>query len=134
MSSSTLEDHLDSLSTTEGVIGVVICDATGNPIRDTFPDVDRSVAVKYAQVAAQLARDAYPVGYLMSATAAAVASKEGTSPTSPDSEAPQEFGYGAKPPSEPVVSLRVRSRTVEFFIKIHPKYSIIVVQDPGMAA
>ncbi len=56
-----VNEKLDTLSTTAGVVGVVVCDANGIPIRDTFPDIDRSQALQYAQMANGLVQEAWEV-------------------------------------------------------------------------
>lgn len=98
MAASAIEDMLDTLSVTAGVIGVVICDADGTPIRDNFRDLDRSQAIKCAAVAAEVMRDAVRVGDL-------------------------EGG---------LTSLRVRTTTIELFIKTNGKHIIVVMQDPRL--
>jgi predicted regulator of Ras-like GTPase activity (Roadblock/LC7/MglB family) len=52
-----VEEILDALSVSPGVLGVVVCTKDGTPIRDTFAEIDRAVAIKYANIAAALIRD-----------------------------------------------------------------------------
>ena len=61
MASEQIEDILDALSSTAGVVGVVICDSNGVPIRDTFASLDRAQAISYANCAALLVRDTLPI-------------------------------------------------------------------------
>ena len=98
MAAEAVEDVLDSLSNTGGVIGVVVCDHNGIPARDTFQELDRGLAINYAQAAASIAREALPL----------VAKDGGLS------------------------SIRVRTQTVELFIKANERYLLVVVQDPSV--
>ena len=52
------------LASASGVLGVVVCTRDGTPIRDTFPDLDRTQAIQYATMAAVLAKDAHSVASL----------------------------------------------------------------------
>ncbi|KAH9578750.1 Roadblock/LAMTOR2 domain [Trypanosoma melophagium] len=61
MAAGRVESVLELLTYTKGVSGVVVCNREGDPIRDSFQDLDRSVAVQYADMAANLARDAAPL-------------------------------------------------------------------------
>ena len=56
--SDRVEAVIEALTYTKGVIGVVVCTAQGIPIRDSFPDFDRSQAIQYAEVASELVRGA----------------------------------------------------------------------------
>ena len=56
-----VEDILDALSATGGVVGIVISTYDGIPIRDTFAELDRSVAVTYAAFAADLLSTSKPL-------------------------------------------------------------------------
>jgi predicted regulator of Ras-like GTPase activity (Roadblock/LC7/MglB family) len=67
MASEQIENLLDSLANANGVLGVVLCTYGGLPIRDTFPDLDRTQAIQYATMAATLARDAKEVAELQNA-------------------------------------------------------------------
>jgi predicted regulator of Ras-like GTPase activity (Roadblock/LC7/MglB family) len=100
MSADKIEDILDGLSSTAGVIGVVICDVNGIPIRDTFAALDRSQAIAYANTAALLVRDTLPIV--------------------------KEDGG--------LTTLRVRTSTVEFLVRVSPQYLIVIVQDPQLAS
>ena len=61
MAEETITDTLDALSSTGGVVGVVVSTANGLPIRDTFPELDRSTACAYAAFAADLTSTAKPL-------------------------------------------------------------------------
>jgi len=56
-----VEDILDALSATGGVVGLVVCTYDGIPIRDTFAELDRSIAVTYASFAADLVSTSKPL-------------------------------------------------------------------------
>ncbi|KAH8604873.1 Roadblock LC7 domain [Trypanosoma vivax] len=58
MASERVESVLEHITYTKGVVGVVVCNNEGEPIRDSFQDLDRSRAVAYSRLAADLARDA----------------------------------------------------------------------------
>ena len=64
MAAESIEETLDMLANSSGVLGVVLCTTEGIPIRDTFPDLDRSEAIRYAAIAASLCRDAKEVAEL----------------------------------------------------------------------
>lgn len=105
---SEIDDYLESLTTTVGVLGVVVNDAaTGNPIRDTFAEVDRTIAMRYGQIGTQLLRDAREIGTL------------------------DKYHGGGEEAG--VAALRIRTKTVELFIKANSRYQIVVVQDPTMS-
>lgn len=53
-----VEAAVEHLTFSPGVLGVVVCDRDGIPIRDSFQDVDRSRAVRMAEVASELCRAA----------------------------------------------------------------------------
>jgi predicted regulator of Ras-like GTPase activity (Roadblock/LC7/MglB family) len=59
--SSKIEAIIEHMTFTKGVIGVVVCNSAGVPIRDSFQEVDRSRAIAYAELAAELARSAEAV-------------------------------------------------------------------------
>ena len=63
-----VEELVESVAFIKGVIGVVVCDAEGTPIRDTFPGVDRSQAIAHAQKAAELVQDAVAIAKLEGST------------------------------------------------------------------
>ncbi|ESL11901.1 hypothetical protein TRSC58_00340 [Trypanosoma rangeli SC58] len=56
-----VESVLELLTYTKGVAGVIVCNRDGEPIRDSFQDLDRTKAVEYADMAAELAREAAPL-------------------------------------------------------------------------
>ena len=53
-----IESIMEQLTFTSGVLGVVICNSEGIPIRDSFSDMDRSQAINYAAMAADLVKGA----------------------------------------------------------------------------
>lgn len=53
-----IESIIEVLTFTKGVVGVVVCNREGIPIRDSFPEVDRSRAIAHAAAAAELTRTA----------------------------------------------------------------------------
>jgi predicted regulator of Ras-like GTPase activity (Roadblock/LC7/MglB family) len=61
MATEIVEEILDSLSSTGGVIGVVVCTNDGIPIRDTFAELDRSIAVTYSAFASDLVTTSKPL-------------------------------------------------------------------------
>ncbi|ESS68575.1 hypothetical protein TCDM_13957 [Trypanosoma cruzi Dm28c] len=63
MTAERVESVLELLTYTKGVTGVVVCNRDGQPIRDSFQDLDRKRAVEYADMAAELAREAAPLLY-----------------------------------------------------------------------
>ncbi|CBH18739.1 Roadblock/LC7 domain containing protein, putative [Trypanosoma equiperdum] len=58
MTSERVESVLELITYTKGVAGAVVCNRNGEPIRDSFQDLDRNRAVAYSNMAADLARDA----------------------------------------------------------------------------
>uniref|UniRef100_A0A7S1QUT1 Roadblock/LAMTOR2 domain-containing protein n=1 Tax=Neobodo designis TaxID=312471 RepID=A0A7S1QUT1_NEODS len=65
-SAAKVEESLEMLASASGVLGVVVCTRDGVPIRDTFPDLDRTQAIQYASMAAVLAKDAHELASLES--------------------------------------------------------------------
>eukprot|EP00758_Cryptobia_borreli_P007205 Tbor_TRINITY_DN5258_c1_g1::TRINITY_DN5258_c1_g1_i1::g.16657::m.16657/K10419/DYNLRB, DNCL2; dynein light chain roadblock-type len=49
-----IEESFDLLTYTKGVLGVVVCTLEGIPIRDSFLDIDRSQAIRYAAFASDM--------------------------------------------------------------------------------
>lgn len=61
MASSRIEASLEQLTYTRGVVGIVVCNRAGIPIRDTFQDMDRQQPIAYASFAADLVENAAPI-------------------------------------------------------------------------
>ena len=61
MASSRIEASLEQLTYTRGVVGIVVCNTDGIPIRDTFQDMQRQEPLAYASFAADLVKNAAPV-------------------------------------------------------------------------
>ncbi len=97
-----IESALDAVAFTRGVVGVVVCNMEGIPIRDTFKSMDRSEAIAYAQLAAELTR-----------SAASILKVD-----------PESHG------TEGVRSLRVRATNLEIFIRTDGAHLLVVLQDP----
>lgn len=98
--SEEVETLLQNISNDRGVLGVVVADATGMPIYDTFGENERSKAVTLAINAAQLVR------------ASATIVKNG--------------GEEEKD----LTSLRIRTGLYEMVVMTGPSYIVVVVQDP----
>jgi predicted regulator of Ras-like GTPase activity (Roadblock/LC7/MglB family) len=56
-----IESILENITFSPGVLGVVVCNSSGIPIRDSFQDVDRSRAIALSEVASELVRGAQQV-------------------------------------------------------------------------
>jgi predicted regulator of Ras-like GTPase activity (Roadblock/LC7/MglB family) len=63
-SASKVEESLEILASASGVLGVIVCTRDGTPIRDTFPELDRTQAIQYATMAAVLCKDAHALASL----------------------------------------------------------------------
>lgn len=66
--SSKIEGILETITFSPGVLGVVVCNSDGIPIRDSFQDVDRSRAIALAEIASELVRGAQQVCKLSGST------------------------------------------------------------------
>ena len=51
-----IENVIEQITFSPGVLGVVVCNQEGIPIRDSFSDMDRSTATNYALMAADLVK------------------------------------------------------------------------------
>ena len=127
MSSEQIEGVVEHITYTKGVLGVVVCTAEGEPIRDSFQNLDRSLAQSYATMAADLARQAAclfkPVktGSVVAATESAKGSlrKKSTGAPLP------------LPISESTVDLiRVRTLLHEVIVRCSDEFLLVVVQQP----
>lgn len=58
MANSRIEAVMEHLTYTKGVVGVVLCNIDGVPLRDSFQNLDRTVALQYTEMASALARQA----------------------------------------------------------------------------
>lgn len=132
--SNRIESVMEHLTYTKGVVGVVLCTMDGVPIRDSFQNLDRSMALRYTEMASSLARQA---SLLFSP------STEDLSPR-PDIEknsregAEEEGKKSSKKKDEPLPRggdalelLRVRTRMNEIIVKSSDEFLIIVVQESG---
>ena len=61
MAATRIEGSLEQLTYTKGVVGLVVATRDGVPIRDTFQDMDRSLAIAYAAMAADVVGTATPL-------------------------------------------------------------------------
>lgn len=129
MSSEQIEGVIEHITYTKGVLGVVVCTVEGEPIRDSFQNLDRSLAQSYAAMASDLARQAAclfePVKNRSSAAgAAAEGGKAGT----------RKKSTAAPPPlpiSESTVELiRVRTLLHEIIVRCSDDFLLVVVQEP----
>lgn len=127
MSSEQIEGVVEHITYTKGVLGVVVCTAEGEPIRDSFQNLDRSLAQSYATMAADLARQAAclfkPVktGSVVAATESAKGSLRKKSTAAPL----------PLPISESTVDLiRVRTLLHEVIVRCSDEFLLIVVQQP----
>lgn len=58
MANARIEAVMEHLTYTKGVVGVVLCNMDGVPLRDSFQNLDRTVALQYTEMASALARQA----------------------------------------------------------------------------
>ncbi|CCW60298.1 unnamed protein product [Phytomonas sp. EM1] len=137
MAKESIEAVIEQLTYTKGVLGVVVCTADGVPIRDSFQSLDRSVAVAYAEMAAECCRGA-------SALFASTIVKRNTSlkpsfPTKEDSivESPNNTNLGKQqPPTDAPIResslelLRIRTRMNDVIIQCHEEFLLVIVQEP----
>lgn len=125
MSAEKIEGVIERITYTKGVLGVVVCTSEGAPIRDSFQNLDRSLAQSYAAMAADLARQAAvlfaPVkshGAAAESSSKMGAKKQTTTPPTP-------------PIQESSVELiRVRTLLHEIIIRCSDDFLIAVVQEP----
>ncbi|KPA84998.1 hypothetical protein ABB37_01431 [Leptomonas pyrrhocoris] len=127
MSREVIEGVIEHLTYTKGVLGVVVCTAAGEPIRDSFQNLDRSLAQSYAAMAADLARQAACLFEPMKAcpVAAAPESTKGASRKKSASAPP------VLPIRESAVELiRVRTLLHEIVVRCSEGFLLVVVQEP----
>ncbi|KAG5470767.1 hypothetical protein LSCM1_02016 [Leishmania martiniquensis] len=125
MSAEQIEGVIEHLTYTKGVLGVVVCTSEGEPIRDSFQCLDRSLAQSYAVMAADLARQAArlfaPVksqGAVAESCAKEEASKKtAATPSLPIKESTAEL-------------IRVRTLLHEIVIRCSHDFLIAIVQEP----
>ncbi|KAK7198465.1 Roadblock/LC7 domain containing protein [Novymonas esmeraldas] len=125
MSLEAVEGVMEHITYTKGVVGVVVCTAEGEPIRDSFQSLDRSVAQSYATIAADLARQAALLfapakvrgGGGDAAAKPVVKKKSVSAPLPPIQESTVEL-------------IRVRTLQHEIVIRCSADYLIAIVQEP----
>ncbi|GET91695.1 hypothetical protein, conserved [Leishmania tarentolae] len=125
MSAEQIEAVIDRVTYTKGVLGVVVCTSEGAPIRDSFQNLDRSLAQSYAAMAADLARQAAIIFAPVKSHGAAAdpSSKLGaqkqtsTTPPAPIQESTTEL-------------IRVRTLLHDIIIRCSDDFLIAVVQEP----
>eukprot|EP00744_Colponema_vietnamica_P026674 GILI01039645.1.p1 GENE.GILI01039645.1~~GILI01039645.1.p1 ORF type:complete len:102 (-),score=10.76 GILI01039645.1:74-379(-) len=61
MAASRSEGAMEQLAYINGVVGVVVATREGVPIRDSFQDLERSQAISYATMAADILATATPL-------------------------------------------------------------------------
>eukprot|EP01002_Notosolenus_urceolatus_P000455 NODE_11103_length_418_cov_13.308943_g9981_i0.p2 GENE.NODE_11103_length_418_cov_13.308943_g9981_i0~~NODE_11103_length_418_cov_13.308943_g9981_i0.p2 ORF type:complete len:104 (-),score=26.46 NODE_11103_length_418_cov_13.308943_g9981_i0:38-349(-) len=98
---SEIEDHVKRISTHKGVKGMVILNNEGIPIRDTFDENSRSMAIQYA----------YLITNIVAKAKSAVKELD-----------PQK--------QDELLFLRIRSRKHEILIAPERDYTLIAIQDP----
>ncbi|CAJ1034525.1 putative Roadblock/LC7 domain containing protein [Leishmania utingensis] len=123
MSTEKIEGFIEHITYTKGVLGVVVCTSEGLPIRDSFQNLDRSLAQSYAAMAADLARQAamlFTPVKSHGAVAQSAAKLEG------------KKCIAATPPpiqESPVEIIRVRTLLHEIIIRCSDEFLIAVVQE-----
>lgn len=153
MARSRIEAVMEHLTYTKGVLGVVLCNLDGVPIRDSFQNLDRTVALQYTEMASALARQAVLLYQQVQEDPSEVA-KRGRSQSQrmfetvevdDDSMKMDEDDEGMRGlPSSPVASIkdplqslfndmlemiRIRTRTNEIIIQCSEEYLVVVVQE-----
>jgi hypothetical protein len=107
----------------------VVCTTEGEPIRDSFQNLDRSLAQAYATLAADLARQAAGLFAPVKTWAvAAGASAEGGKGASRKKS-------NVSPPSLPISEstvemIRVRTLLHEIIVRCSEEFILVVVQEP----
>lgn len=133
MSSEAVEAVVEHITYTKGVLGVVVCTNEGVPIRDSFQQLDRSVAQSYASMAAELARQAailfQPLkteptrkGGDDAAAAKGLSRKKSMSAAAAAEKIPIKEGS--------VEILRVRTLLHEVVIRSNGEFLLVVIQEP----
>ncbi|KAG5496420.1 hypothetical protein JKF63_02722 [Porcisia hertigi] len=126
MSAEQIEGIIDHITYTKGVLGVVVCTPEGEAIRDSFPNLDRSLAQTYAVMAADLVRQASKLFGPVRPhdVAAEPSSKQGAKRT-------------AVPPASPLPIqesttelIRVNTLLHEIIIRCSDDFLIAIVQEP----
>lgn len=128
MSSEQIEGVVEHFTYTKGVLGVVVCTAEGEPIRDSFQNLDRSLAQSYATMAADLARQAACL-FEPVKTRPVAAAADGAKGAS--SRKRSVAASAALPISESTVELiRVRTLRHEIIVRCCSDFIVVVVQEP----
>ncbi|KPI85877.1 none [Leptomonas seymouri] len=127
MSSEQIEGVIEHITYTKGVLGVVVCTTEGEPIRDSFQNLDRSLAQSYAVMAADLARQAACLFEPMKTHSFSCASESLRG-------APRKKSVAA-PPALPICEstvelLRVRTLLHEVIVRCSSEFLLVVVQEP----
>ncbi|CAM71120.1 conserved hypothetical protein [Leishmania infantum JPCM5] len=125
MSAEQIEGVIERITYTKGVLGVVVCTSEGTPIRDSFQNLDRSLAQSYAAMAADLARQAAMLF-------TPVKSHRAASESSPQMGAKKQITTTPPPPIQEssVELIRVRTLLHEIIIRCSDDFLIAVVQEP----
>ncbi|CCW68433.1 unnamed protein product [Phytomonas sp. Hart1] len=134
MEDESIESIVEQLTYTKGVVGVFVCTADGVPIRDSFQNLDRSVAMAYVEMASECCRRASAlfstpiVRSPASLKAPAKDAGEGESPkkTDPAKEKPPTGGPIMESSLE---LLRIRTRLNEVIVQCHKEFLLVIVQE-----
>ncbi|KAG5471185.1 hypothetical protein CUR178_02496 [Leishmania enriettii] len=125
MSAEQIEGVIEHITYTKGVLGVVVCTSEGEPIRDSFQSLDRSLAQSYAAMAADLARQAASLfaPFKSRGAAAESATKAG---------ADKHITAATLPPIQESTPELIRVRTLlhEIIIRCSEDFLIAIVQEP----
>lgn len=132
---SRIEAVMEHLTYTKGVLGVVLCTTEGVPIRDSFQHLDRSIALNYAELAANLARQAALLYLPVVDEDEEPSSKKKKKGAEGDKD---EGDKGSKSQrkthlleGDAVELIRVRSLMNEIIVKRGDDFLIVVVQESG---
>ncbi|CAD2215981.1 hypothetical protein AGDE_00701 [Angomonas deanei] len=116
MADERIESVMEHITYTKGVVGVVVCDREGNPIRDSFQSLDRGRATTLASLAADLV--------LLAAPLASLEIEKEKEKSKKEEKKSKEAG-----PST-IEVMRVQSLSYEIIIKCNEDFLLVVVQEP----
>jgi len=154
MANARIEAVMEHLTYTKGVVGVVLCNLDGVPLRDSFQNFDRTVALQYTEMASALARQAAFLYHQIQEDPIEAAKraahkkqieneKELEDYMGSDDDDEDNGAKGGLPSSlvfdnnNPLLTLfndvlegiRIRTRTNEIIIQCKDEYLVVVVQE-----